>query len=50
MSYEAYATTVMINSKSSIVSIVYILVMVALYFFREVGFLGETFLFFKGSS
>jgi hypothetical protein len=40
----------MMKSKSSIVSIVCILVKVALNFFREEGFGGETFLFFKGSA
>jgi hypothetical protein len=38
----------MMKSKSSIVSIVCILVMVALDFFREVDFMGESFLLFKG--
>jgi hypothetical protein len=50
MSYEASATVVMIKSKSSTMSIVYILVKVSLDFFQKVGFMGETFLFFKGSS
>jgi hypothetical protein len=36
-------------SKSSVVSTVFILVMVALDFFQEEGFGGETFLFFRGS-
>jgi hypothetical protein len=40
----------MLKSKSSEVRKVYILVMVAFNFFREKGFEGETFLFFKGST
>jgi hypothetical protein len=40
----------MMKSKSSTVSTVFILVTVALVFFREEGFGGETFLFFKGST
>jgi hypothetical protein len=38
------------KSKSSVGRIVCILVTVALYFFQEEGFVGETFLFFKGST
>jgi hypothetical protein len=50
MSCEAYTKDVMMKSKSSIVSIVFILVKVALDLFQKVGFMGKTFLFFKGSS
>jgi hypothetical protein len=39
----------MMKSKSSAISTVFILVTVALDFFREEGLWGETFLFFKGS-
>jgi hypothetical protein len=39
----------MMKSKSSVVSTVFILVMVALDFFQEEGFGGETFIFFRGS-
>jgi hypothetical protein len=38
------------KSKSSEVRTVYILVMADFNFFREEGFRGETFLFFKGST
>jgi hypothetical protein len=50
ISFEASFTAVMMKSKSSTVSIVFILVMVALGFFQEEGFEGETFLFFKRST
>jgi hypothetical protein len=39
----------MMKSKSLVVSTVFILVTAALDFFREEGFKGETFLFFRGS-
>jgi hypothetical protein len=48
ISIEASLRAVMMKSKSSGVSVVYILVTVALVFFWEEGFGGETFLFFKG--
>jgi hypothetical protein len=50
MSYEEYSTAAMMNSRSSTVNIVFILVKVDLDFFREVGFMGETFILFKGSA
>jgi hypothetical protein len=40
----------MMNSKSSSVSTVYSLVLVALEFFCKVGFVGETILFLEGST
>jgi hypothetical protein len=46
---EALLRATMMNSKSSVVSTVCILVMVALDFFWEEGFRGKTFLFFRGS-
>jgi hypothetical protein len=50
ISCEASTTATMIKLKSSTVSIVYILVKVSLDFFRVVRFMGETFLFFRGSA
>jgi hypothetical protein len=50
ISCEASDTTVIMKSKSSSMSTVYSLVLVALDFFREVGFVGETFLFLEGST
>jgi hypothetical protein len=50
ISCEASFTAARMKSKSLTVSTVYILVKVALDFFREEGFLGEIFLFFKGST
>ena len=46
MSCEASTIVAMMKSKLSTMSIVYILVKVAMDFFREVGFMGENFLFF----
>jgi hypothetical protein len=50
ISSEASFMVFMMKSKSSVVSIVFILVTVAFDFFQEEGFGGETFLFFKGSN
>jgi hypothetical protein len=50
ISCEASFTIVMMKSKSYTVSIVCILAKVALDFFQEEGFEGETFLFSKGSA
>jgi hypothetical protein len=49
ISYEVSFRASMMKSKSSVVSIVCILVTVALDFLWEEGFRGENFLFFKGS-
>jgi hypothetical protein len=49
ISIEASLRAAMMKSKSSVVSTVFILVMVALDFFQEEGFREEAFLFFKGS-
>jgi hypothetical protein len=46
---ESSLRAAMMKSKSLVVSTIFILVMVALDFFREEGFRGETFLFFRGS-
>jgi hypothetical protein len=50
ISGEASFIAVMMKSKSSTMRTICILVKVALDFFREEGFRGETFLFFKGST
>jgi hypothetical protein len=49
ISCEAPDTTAMMNLKSSSVSTVYNLVLLALDFFLDVGFVGKTFLFLEGS-
>jgi hypothetical protein len=48
ISSKASLRDAMMNSKSSVVSTIFILVTMALDFFQEEGFKGETFLFFKG--
>jgi hypothetical protein len=50
ISSEASFRVAMMKSKSLVVSTIFILVTVALDFFREEGFGGETFLFFRGST
>jgi hypothetical protein len=50
ISSEASFRAAMMKSKSSEVRTIYILVMVAFYFFQEEGFKGKTFLFFNGST
>jgi hypothetical protein len=50
ISCEVSNTTVMMKSKSSSMSIVCSLVLVALDLFHEVGFMGEAFIFLKGST
>jgi hypothetical protein len=50
ISSEESLRAMMMKSKSSTVSTVFILVMVAFNFFREEGFKGETFLFFREST
>jgi Na+-driven multidrug efflux pump len=50
ISRKAYDMATMMNSKSSSVSTVCSLVLVALDFFCEVGFMGVTFLFLDGSA
>jgi hypothetical protein len=48
MSYEVSVTATMMKSKSSSVRIVCNLVLLALDFFREIGFVGETFILLDG--
>jgi hypothetical protein len=45
ISSEALDTVAIMNSKSSTVIIVYSFVLLSLDFFRDVGFIGENFLF-----
>jgi hypothetical protein len=50
MCSEAFDTTTIMNSKSSSMSTVCSLVLLALDFFCNVGFVGETFIFLDGST
>jgi hypothetical protein len=49
ISSEASDIVAMMKSKSSSVRKIYILVLLAFDFFRDVGFVGETFLLLDGS-